>query len=249
MIIANERERRGILTIGGIVARTLDALCRAAKPGMATREFDVLARNLLADRNASPTMPKVSRFPAGICVSVNDEVAHGVPGDRILRPGDLVKFDLTADKDGFVADAARMVLLPPGDGLASRLMACAAEACFAAIAAARPGLPLSDLGVVIEATAARHGFAVVEGYCGHGVGRTMHETPEVPNSPDSGNLERLAEGMVIAIEPIISAGPGLASRKGDCPWTVITGDGSLAAHYEETVIVASGGAEVATKHG
>lgn len=245
MRIRNENDHEGLQIIGGIVADVLAALCAAATPGMTTEELDVLAGKLLFKNEADATPRKEYGFPGRLCVSVNDEVVHGVPGKRVLKPGDLIKMDLTADRRGFVADATRMVVLEGGGSEAGRLADSARRACWAAIGAARVGMRLGDLGGVIEESVARDGFHVIKEMSGHGVGRRIHEEPEVPNFDDSANLGVLEQGMVIAIEPILSVLPcGL--RFLDDGWTVATDAGCLAGHYEETVLIGRGGAEVLT---
>ena len=248
MLVKNEYDRQGLLHIGAIVAEVLEELCRTARPGMTTAGLDRLAAELLHARGAEATPRKEYGFPGLLCISVNDEVVHGVPGSRELREGDLIKLDLTADKRGYVADATRMTLLPPGTPEAARLAEAAKRACLAAVAAARPGMELSRLGGIIHEVAGRDGFQVVKELCGHGVGRRTHEEPEVPNFADRNNDGVLREGMVIAIEPIISPGSGGIRGLAD-GWTMATVDGAWAGHYEETIIVDADGATVATAGG
>ncbi|MCD8139653.1 MAG: type I methionyl aminopeptidase [Planctomycetaceae bacterium] len=245
MQVKNAYDRLGLLAIGEIVASVLNDLAAFAQPGMTTAELDELAGSLLHAQGAEATPRKEYGFPGRLCISVNDEVVHGVPGDRVLREGDLVKLDLTADKRGYVADATRMLLLDPPDETARRLADTARRACEAAIARAVPGMLLTDLGRIIQDVAGRDGFRVVKELCGHGVGRRTHEAPEVPNYADHSNLGVLREGMVIAIEPILSAGNGLVHRLDD-GWTFATADGALAGHYEEMVIIGADGAEIST---
>lgn len=245
MLVKNEYDRQGLLAIGKIVAEILGALSRHAKPGVSTRDLDDHARDLLAAAGAESTPAKEYRFPGRLCISVNDEVVHGIPGERVLREGDLVKLDLTADKHGFVADATRMVLLEPAGGVAECLAACATRACRAAIALARPGMELSKLGAAIHKIVSDSGFSVVKDLCGHGVGRHTHEEPEVPNFADRSNRDRLKKGSVITIEPIINAGRGGVRSLAD-GWTIVTADRSLSAHYEETIIVGDDGGEIVT---
>ena len=241
----NAYDRQGLLIIGRIVAQVLDELCLAVRPGMDTAALDALAGSLLDHLGAEPTPAKEYGFPGRLCISVNEEVVHGIPGKRVLRDGDLVKLDLTADKQGFVADATRMAVVGSGGEEAKRLADCTRLACQAAIEQARPGVELKQLGGIIEEFARREGFRVVRELCGHGVGRRTHELPEVPNYSDNANLGVLRQGMVIAIEPIISAGSGDVMGLAD-GWTMVTADGSWAGHYEETVIIGEDGAEVVT---
>ncbi len=248
MQVKTEYDRQGLLAIGSIVAQVLQTLADAAQPGLTTLALDDLAARLLHEAGAEATPRKEYNFPGHLCISVNDEVVHGIPGDRILRPGDLVKLDLTADKRGYVADATRMAVLEPATDQTEFMARTARSACLAAIARARAGMSLKELGGVIQDEVGRLGFRVVKELCGHGVGRRVHEAPEVPNYPDRLNVGILREGMVIAIEPIISWGEAVVVPVGD-GWTLRTRDGAWAAHYEETVIIGLEGAEVATRLG
>lgn len=241
----NPYDIQGLRVIGGIVATVLEELALGAKPGITTADLDAMACRLLTEQGAEATPIKEYDFPGALCVSINDEVVHGIPGSRVLRQGDLLKLDLTADKHGFVADAARMVLLEPADPLSRRLADCSRRACEAAIAHARDGVSLTVLGGIIHDVAAKEGFRVVKDLCGHGVGRRTHEEPEVPNFADQSNSGLLRRGMVITIEPILSAGSGEVAETGD-GWTLVTTDGSRTGHYEETVIIGRDNAEVVT---
>lgn len=245
MQVRNEYERQGILAIGKIVAEVLGELSLLARPGVTTAWLDGEAGRLLARRGASATPKFEYGFPGSLCISVNEEIVHGVPGPRVLREGDMLKLDLTADKRGFVADAARTVILPPAGGGAARLAASARRACLSAIAEARPGVSLKALGGIIQGVAGDDGFSVVRELCGHGTGRRPHEDPEVPNFPDRGNAGVLREGMVIAIEPIIAARAVEIYECGD-GWTMSARDGALTGHHEETLIIGEDGAEVVT---
>lgn len=246
MQIKNEYDRRGLLAIGRIVASVLAELRLAARPGVTTASLNGMAEELLRINGAEATPKKEYGFPGKLCISVNEEVVHGIPGARLLREGDLVKLDLTADKRGYVADATRMAIIRPAQESTLLLAECARRACRAAIAHAKPGVRLKDLGRIIQEVAEEDGYTVVRELCGHGVGRRTHEAPEVPNYPDGDNTAVLREGMVIAIEPIISAGNGSIQEQED-GWTVITADGALAGHYEETVIIGPDGADIATE--
>lgn len=243
--VKNEYDRLGLMAIGRIVASVLAELRLAARPGVTTANLDGMAGELLRIHGAEATPRKEYGFPGRLCISVNDEVVHGIPGSRTLQVGDLVKLDLTADRRGYVADATRMAIIRPAEERTLLLADCARRACRAAIAQARPGMRLEELGGIIEDVAGADGFRVVKELCGHGVGRRTHEAPEVPNYPDQNNTGVLREGMVIAIEPILSAGNGRIRELSD-GWTMVTDDGALAGHYEETVIIGSEGAEVAT---
>lgn len=245
MQITDGNDREGMLIIGGIVARVLDTLCQSAAPGMSTGDLDALAGELLFRHGADATPRKEYGFPGWLCISVNDEAVHGIPGSRELRRGDLIKMDLTADRRGYVADAARMVVLGEDNPIAVKLIDSTRRACRAAIALARPGVRLGDLGAEVERVAREDGFNVIREFFGHGVGRHTHEEPAVPNFDDKSNAEVLEKGMVIAIEPIFSTGSCRLRRLPD-GWTMTTDDGSLTGHYEETVLVGRDGGEVLT---
>jgi methionyl aminopeptidase len=175
-------------------------------------------------------------FPGTVLISVNDEVVHGIPGRRRLERGDLVKLDVTVEKNGYVADAARTVLVESGNVLAERLQSCARAAFEAGLTAARAGNPVNEIGRAIEQEVRRSGFAVIRGLSGHGVGRTIHERPTVPNYYDPWQKDVLTEGLVLTIEPIISAGSAVAVEDRD-GWTIRTKDGSLSAHHEHTLVI------------
>jgi len=172
-------------------------------------------------------------------VSVNDEAVHGIPGPRVLRAGDVVKLDVTADKDGFVADAARTVVVGEAPGPGRRLAECARAAFACALLAARAGNRTRDVGRAVQAEVRRRGFRVLPELAGHGVGRAVHEPPCVPNYDEPRATDLLTEGLVLAVEPIITAGRGRVAAPTD-GWTIRTADGSLAAHHEETIVVTRG---------
>ena len=178
-------------------------------------------------------------------ISVNDEIVHGVPGPRRLQRGDLVKLDVTVEKGGYVADAARTVVVEEGTDVAHRLAACAAAALDAALRVARAGVRVNEIGRAVHGEVRRHGFAVVHGLSGHGVGRTIHEWPTVPNHYDRSQTDVLTEGLVLTIEPMISAGSPEPLQDPD-GWTIRTRDGSLAAHYEHTLVITCGAPVVLT---
>ena len=179
------------------------------------------------------------RFPGAVCISINDEIVHGVPGARVVMPGDLVKLDLTAEKDGYMADAAVTVAVPPASDLATRLAQCAQRAFERAMRVAQARKRVCDIGAAVETEVRRSGFSVVRELCGHGIGRTIHEPPQIPNYADTRNRLRLNEGLVITVEPIIAAGGGAAYQAAD-GWTMKTVDRSLAAHYEHTLVITRG---------
>lgn len=178
-------------------------------------------------------------FPGDSCISVNDEAVHGIPGSRVLQAGDLVKLDVVAEKDGYMADAAITVGVPPVSDVDRRLMACARAAFGQAMRVARAGNRVCDIGRAVDAEVKRHGFAVLTDLAGHGIGRAIHEPPVVPNHYDWRARQVLTEGLVIAVEPMVAVGNGRVVEDRD-GWTIRTADGSMVAHYEHTIVITSG---------
>jgi methionyl aminopeptidase len=204
-----------------------------------TGELDAVAAGVLARNGARSAPQLVYGFPGTVLISVNDEIVHGIPGRRKLRRGDLVSLDVTIEKNGFVADAARSVIVGDGSRAARQLIAAAERALEAALAVARAGIRVNEIGRAVEGEVERHGFSVVRGLCGHGVGRTIHEEPQVPNVFDRFQKDVLTEGLVLTIEPMISAGSAYPVQAED-GWTLRTKDGSLAAHCEHTLVITRG---------
>ena len=245
MTIRRQDELDGLEAAGRIVAETLAAMRDAVRPGVSTRALDDVAERIFTARGARPAPRLVYGFPGVTCISVNDEVVHGIPGGRRLEPGDVVKLDVTAEKDGLMADAARTVLVEPRSPRTAALAACVREAFRRALAVVRPGHPIRWIGREVEKVARGFGFSVVPDLSGHGIGRTIHEAPAIPSFDDPLCLGRLREGLVFTIEPIVSAGSGASHLDGD-GWTVRTSDRSLAAHFEETLVVTADGARILT---
>jgi methionyl aminopeptidase len=219
-----------------VVKLALDALERHAAAGITTADLDRVAAAIFREHGARSAPSLVYGFPGSALISVNDEIVHGVPGPRQLARGDIVKLDVTAEKDGYIADAARTVIIESGSEMARQLRVCARRAFRNALSVARAGQRVSEIGRVVEREVENYGFRVVRGLDGHGIGRTIHEAPSVPNYYNPRQKDVLAEGMVLTIEPIISAGSGRAVESGD-GWTIRTADGSLAAHYEHTLVI------------
>ena len=238
MSITSEADWKGLREIGRVVRLTLDALERQAQAGVSTAELDQVAAQIFAAHGARSALAMVYGFPGTVLICVNDEVVHGIPSTRRLKPGDVVKLDVTAEKGGYMADAARTVLVGSASARAQRLVACVHSAFEQALKVAKAGNLVREIGRVIETEVNRHGFSVIRGLEGHGIGRTIHEPPTVPNCYNLKQLDVLTEGLVVTIEPIISCGSGQAFEDGD-GWTVRTSDGSLSAHYEHTVVITS----------
>lgn len=237
MSIQSPSDLAGLRAIGRIVALTLQAMARAVRPGITTAELDLIAARELARWNAKSSPALVYGFPGTSCISLNSQVVHGVPSECVrVKAGDLVKLDLTAQKDGFVADAAVTVAVPPASLTACRLAQCAQSAFDCARSTARAGNKISAIGRAVEKEVRDAGFDVLRQWCGHGVGRTIHEAPEVPNFEDRSNPDVLTEGLVITIEPIVTAGIDKSFVSSD-GWTVLTADQALSAHYEHTLVI------------
>jgi methionyl aminopeptidase len=238
MSIESRADLAGILAVGRVVGETLRELRLAVRPGVTTSWLDALAANALRRSGARPAPALLIGFPGSCCVSVNDEAVHGVPGPRLLRPGDLVKLDVTAELQGYVADAAVTVVVPPVAAEAARLANCTRAALARALDGARAGHALSTIGRAVETEVRRRGFHVLSELCGHGTGRAIWEEPSVPNVevPGPGVMR---EGLVLAIEPIVAARPDRVVEAAD-GWTLRTRGGSLAAHAEHTIVVRRG---------
>jgi methionyl aminopeptidase len=219
-----------------IVVGALDALEAAAEPGVTTKEMDRIAREHLEKAGARPAFLGYRGYPATLCISVNEEIVHGIPGPRRLREGDIVGLDLGCIVDGFFGDAARTVAVGQASGEAARLMKVTREALFAGIDACHPGNRVGDIGHAVQTHAERHGYSVVREFVGHGIGTSLHEEPQIPNYGPPGRRERLVPGMCLAIEPMVNAGRAEVEVLAD-GWTAVTRDRSLSAHFELSVAV------------
>jgi methionyl aminopeptidase len=239
MSIETPEELEALKRIGRIVGLTIERVKEEVRPGVTTAQLDAVAEAFLAKNGAAPAPRQVYKFPGAIMISINEEVVHTVPGPRRVEPGDLVKIDVTAELDGFFADAAATVIVPPASPTARRLASCVHAAFAEGARVARAGAPLNEIGRQVEAEVRRRGFTVLRELHGHGIGRTIHEPPEVANYYDPLQRERLSEGQVLTLEPLISAGSGKTAMSSD-RWTIRTLDGSLAAHHEHTMVITRG---------
>jgi methionyl aminopeptidase len=246
MTLSSQGDLAGLRRAGAVVAETLQAMEAAARPGVRTDELDEIAARILRRHGARSAPQLTYDFPGTTCISVNEEIVHGVPGERVLAPRDVVKLDVTVELGGYVADAAVTVLLPPAQPVARRLRKCARRAFARACAVIKPGLPVAELGRAIEDEVSRWHCAVVRELRGHGVGRSIHEAPSIPNYYSPLTEGVLHEGLVIALEPIVSERPARVVAEPD-GWTLRTHDRTLAAHYEHTVVIRAAGAEVVTR--
>ena len=239
MSINEPEELEALRAAGAVVRRVLEAMKREVRPGVTTGELDAIGAAVMAENAARSAPATVYKFPGSNCISLNEEAVHGVPGARELRSGDLLKLDVTIEKDGFMADAAETVPVGEVSPEAQRLMACARRAFEKAMLVARAGFRVSEIGRAVEREVRRNGFSVIRELGGHGIGRTIHEQPRIPNYPDPEAREILTEGLVIAVEPIIAAGSGRTILAED-GWTMKTADRRPAAHYEHTIVVTKG---------
>ncbi len=240
MSIETEDELEGLRRAGHVVAVVLRELRRRVQAGVSTAELDRVAGRVFARHGARSAPMLVYGAPCEVFISVNDEAVHGVPGPRRLRRGDLVKLDVTAELDGFYADACVSVAVPPATPRVRRLMSAADAALARGMAAAVAGAPVRAISEAVAREAATRGVSVLHELGGHGIGRTIHEPPSVPNVPDPSDPARLHSGLVITIEPILGASSGTAVRAGADGWTLRTADGALAAHVEHTIVVTPG---------
>jgi methionyl aminopeptidase len=231
---------------GRITAGTIDAVLAEVRPGIRTRDLDAVAEKYIRDQGATPSFLGYRGFPGSICVSVNDQIVHGIPGDRVLHDGDLVSLDFGSIWEGYHSDSAVTVFAgdPPSED-AARLVATTEEALRAGIAQIREGARLSNIGQAVQEVAEGQGFGVVREYVGHGIGRNLHEDPQVPNYGPPGRGPEMKRGLVIAVEPMVNLGSYETRVQAD-NWTVVTADGSLSAHFEHTIAITDDGPEVLT---
>ncbi|MBM3157450.1 MAG: type I methionyl aminopeptidase [Chloroflexi bacterium] len=245
IVIKSPREIAIMREAGRVVAAVIEALTEAVSPGVTTRELNEVADRELKKHGAVSAFKGYRGFPASICTSINEEVVHGIPGSRILKAGDIISLDVGAILDGFYGDAA--VTLPVGKISAEgqRLIETTEEALKAGIAAARSGARLGDVSAAIQNYAESRNFSVVREYVGHGIGRELHEDPQIPNFGIAGEGPLLKKGMTLALEPMVNAGEW-RTKIADNKWTVSTIDGKLSAHFEHTIAITDGSAEILT---
>jgi len=245
IIIKSEREIAIMRQAGRIVATVLNILMKQIKEGMKTKELDIIAGREVERLGGKPSFKGYRGFPANLCVSVNNEIVHGIPGERVLRQGDIVSLDMGATFKGFQGDAAVTVGVGEISPEARKLVATTEDVLKAGIAAARPGARLGDISATVQNYAEAKGYSVVREYTGHGIGRELHEEPQIPNFGPPGTGPVLKKGMTLALEPMVNMGDW-HTRVGDDQWTVFTADGSLSAHFEHTIAITDGEAEILT---
>ena len=239
MSIESAWELEALKRVGHVVRLALEAMKKEVRPGVTTGALDEVGARVLKENGARSAPKMVYGFPRDICISVNDEAVHGIPGARELQPGDVVKLDVTAEKGGFMADAALTVVVPPVTPEKQKLVSAARGALGKALEVARAGRRVNEIGRAVENEVKRTGFAVVRELAGHGIGRTIHEEPSVPNHFDWRARRVLNEGLVITIEPIVAQRSGRCVEDDD-GWTIRTADGGLCAHWEHTMVITRG---------
>jgi len=239
MSIQDEQELAYLKAVGRIVRQVLDAMKADVRPGVTTQCLDDIGARVMQENGAHSAPRQVYKFPGATCISLNDEAVHGIPSNRALKDGDLVKLDVTVEKDGYMADAAITVPVGQVSPQAEQLMVCAERAFYKAMLVARSGFRVFEIGKMVEREVRKSGFAVIRELGGHGIGRTIHEQPHVPNFADPQAQQIMNEGLVITVEPIISSGSGRVFTDKD-GWTLRTGDQALSAHFEHTLVITSG---------
>jgi methionyl aminopeptidase len=245
IIRKSQQEIERMARAGEVVAETLALLGERSRPGVTTAELDALADELIRSRGGVPTFKGYRGYPASICTSPNDMVVHGIPGPRALEEGDILSVDVGVTLDGFVADSAYTFPIGEIAPDTERLLDAGKAALAAGIEQCRPGNRLSDISHAVQTATEEHGFSVVRSLVGHGVGRSMHEEPQIPNYGEPGRGPLLSAGMTFAIEPMINAGaPDVVIH--DDEWSISTVDGSLSAHFEHTVAITEEGPRILT---
>ncbi|MBO8141989.1 MAG: type I methionyl aminopeptidase [Firmicutes bacterium] len=245
IILKSDPEIAALRRAGRVVAEAHRIVRDRLRPGVTTAEIDAWVEEFLRKRGAIPAFKGYRGYPASCCTSVNDEVVHGIPGSRVLVEGDIVSVDIGAFVDGFCGDSAWTYPVGTVSELAQKLLRVTEEALYKGIEQAVAGRRLSDIGHAIQQHVEASGFSVVRDFVGHGVGRAMHEAPQIPNYGPPGRGVRLKEGMTLAIEPMVNCGD-YRVRVLEDNWTVVTADGSLSAHFEHSVAVRTGEAEILT---
>jgi methionyl aminopeptidase len=253
IVLKSPEEIETMRRAGRIVADARQRVVAAARPGVTTARLDALAEESIREAGATPSFKGYRgsggahrAFPASICASVNDQVVHGIPGDRVLKEGDLLSLDFGAIWEGYHGDSAVSVFIgEPPSAEAEKLVLVTQDSLEAGISQIRPGGRLSDIGHAVQQVVEGAGFSVVREYVGHGIGQRMHEDPQIPNYGEPGRGPELRPGMVLAVEPMVNMG-GWETRVLDDEWTVVTADGSLSAHFEHTIACTGDGPEVLT---
>src|SRR5690554_4499424 len=248
MTIETQDDVIALKRIGRIVAAVLQRMLDAVEPGMSTRELDALGDRWLTEQGARSAPKLTYDFPGATCISINEEAAHGIPGDRIIRAGDVVNVDVSAELDGYFADTGGTIVVPPTTPLKTRLCHATRTALANALGTASAGQPINRIGAAIQRTAKRYGLKIIENLASHGVGRALHEEPtSIASYFDPSDTRILQEGMVITIEPFLSTKSRRVTEADD-GWTLLGAPGNLSAQYEHTLIITKGAPIVVTRH-
>ena len=245
IIIKNNKEIDFMRSAGKIVAETLLLIEEKVRPGITTAELDRIAEEFITKHGARPSFKGLYGFPASLCISVNEQVVHGIPGGYVLKDGDIVSIDCGANINGFHGDAARTFGVGNISKEAEKLINVTKESFFRGIKYAKVGNRLTDISHEIQSYVEAAGFSVVRDFVGHGIGRVVHEDPDIPNYGRPGRGPKLVEGMALAIEPMVNVGNYKVKTLSN-DWTVVTSDGSLSAHYENTIVILPDGPEILT---
>ena len=245
IVCRSQAEIERLRRVNQLVATILAELRDMVAPGVTTQQIDELAERRVREAGAVPAFKGYHGYPATVCASVNEQVVHGIPSKRRLVDGDVLSIDMGAQLDGFFGDCAVTVAVGSVPAEAAALLKVTEEALFHGIEAVKPGARVSDIGAAVQRHVEAHGFSVVREFVGHGIGTALHEEPQIANYGPAGRGPRLAEGMVLAIEPMVNLGKAAVKVLGD-GWTAVTRDGSLSAHFEHTVVVTRDGCEILT---
>lgn len=246
IVYKSDREIALMREAGRVVAEALEAVEKAIAPGATTASLDQLVEEIMLKRGARPAFKGYRGFPASICTSINNEVVHGIPGLKTLSDGDIISIDIGAEINGYYGDAARTFPVGAVDEISSRLIKVTAECLEKGILQCVVNKRLTDISFAIQSHAEENGFSVVKEFVGHGIGRVMHEEPQLPNFGRPGRGPRLTPGLVLAIEPMVNTGGSLTQVLAD-NWTVVTKDGGRSAHFEHTVAITANGPEILTR--
>lgn len=246
IICKTEREIEIMREAGRIVALTHQELKKHIKPGITTKELDNIAEKTIRSYNAIPSFKGYGGFPGSICASVNDQLVHGIPGDRILRDGDIISIDIGAKYNGYHGDSAWTYAVGTIDEQTRKLLEVTEQSLYKGLDEARAGVRLSNISHAIQTYVEANGFSIVREYVGHGVGQDLHEDPQIPHYGPPNKGPRLKPGMVLAVEPMVNAGTRYVKTLSD-NWTVVTVDGKMCAHFEHTIAITETGFEILTK--
>ncbi|MBN1240467.1 MAG: type I methionyl aminopeptidase [Gammaproteobacteria bacterium] len=248
MTIETDGDIQGLKAVGRVVSRVLEDMLGAVEPGMSTGELDELGRELLERHGARSAPQLMYGFPGATCISINEEAAHGVPGSRIIRPGDVINVDVSAEMNGYFADTGGTRVVPPSSAIKSRLCHATRAALTEALKEARAGNRINRIGKAVQRVAGTHRFKIIRNLAGHGIGRRLHEEPDsIVGYYEPTDPRVLREGMVIAIEPFLSTRSTFVREASD-GWTLLGAQGNLSAQYEHTVIVTRGSPIIVTAH-